>query len=79
MSFEKLIGLCKYTATQGFLLVPISWYQRAERGEIMEGYRGYMEFDTAFVSRVKALLELLNLSNFLSLDLVPAKIKIICF
>ena len=75
MSFEKLIGLCKYTATQGFLLVPISWYQMTEQREIIEGYRGYIWNLIAFVSWVKALLELLNLSNFLSLD----KIKIICF
>ena len=79
MLFEKLIGLCKYTTTQGFLLVPITWYQRIERREIIEDYRGFMEFDIAFVSWVKALLQILNLSNFLSLDLVPAKIKIICF
>ena len=71
--------LCKYTATQGFLLVPISWYQRIERREIIEGYRGYMEFDIAFVSWVKVLLDLLKLSNFLSLCPVVPKTKIICF
>ena len=59
--------------------MPISWYQRIERREIIEGYRGYMEFDIAFVSWVKVLLELLNLSNFLSLDPVRPKTKTICF
>ena len=38
-----------------------------------------MEFDKAFVACIKALLEFLNLNKFLSQDLVPAKIKIICF
>ena len=38
-----------------------------------------MEFDIAFVSWVKVLLDLLNLSNFLLMDPVRAKIKIICF
>ena len=79
MSFGKLIGLCKDTATQGLLLVPVNWHQRIEQRKIIEGYRGYKEFDIAFVSWVKALLELLNLSDFLSQDLVPPKIKIICF
>ena len=71
--------ICKYTATQAFLLVPISWYQRIEQREITEGYRGYMEFDIAFVSWVKVLLDLLKLSNFLSLDPVFPKRKSICF
>ena len=62
-----------------FLLVPISWYQRIEQREITEGYRGYMEFDIAFVSWVKVLLDLLKLSNFLSLDPVFPKTKIIYF
>ena len=35
-----------------------------------------MEFDIAFVSWVKVLLDLLKLSNFPSLDLVPKKAKI---
>ena len=47
--------------------------------EITEGYRGYMQFDIAFVSWVDVLLDLLSLSNFLSLDPVPRKTKIICF
>ena len=38
-----------------------------------------MQFDIAFVSWVKILLDLLSLSNFLSLNPVPPKIKIICF
>ena len=57
MSFEKLIGLCKYTATQGFLLVPISWYQMTEQREIIEGYRGYIWNLIAFVSWVKIEFE----------------------
>ena len=56
-----------------------SWYKRIERRDITEGYRGYMEFDITLLSWVKVLLDLLNLSNFLSLDPVPPKIKIICF
>ena len=77
--WKELIELCKYTATQGFLLVPLSWYQRIEQREITEGYRGYMEFDIAFVSWVKVLLDLLKLSNFVSLDPVFPKTKSICF
>ena len=38
-----------------------------------------MEYDIAFLSWVKALLELFNFRNFLSVDLVPPKIKILCF
>ena len=38
-----------------------------------------MEFDIALLPWVKVLLDLLNLSNFLSLDPVPPMIKIICF
>ena len=48
--------------------MPIRWYQMTERREIIQGYRGYIWNLIAFVSWVKALLELLNLSNFLSLD-----------
>ena len=59
--------------------MPLSWYQRIEQREITEGYRGYMEFDIAFVSWVKDLLDLLKLGNFPSLDSVPKKAKIICF
>ena len=57
----------------------ISWYQRMEQREITEGYRGYMEFDIAFVSWVKVLLDLLKLSNFLCIDPIFPKTKIICF
>ena len=77
--WKELIELCKYTATQGFLLVPLSWYQRIEQREITEGYRGYMEFDIAFVSWVKVLLDLFKLCKFLSLDPVFPKKKIIYF
>ena len=59
--------------------MPISWYKRSERREVTEGYRGYMKFDIAFVTRVKFLLDLLKLSNFLSLDPVPPKIKLFVF
>ena len=59
--------------------MPINWYQSIERREITEGYRGYMEFDIAFVSWVKVLLELLKLSNFVSLNPVFPKAKIISF
>ena len=59
--------------------MPISWYQNIEQREITEGYRGYMEFDIAFVSWVKVLLDLLKLSNFVSLDPVFPKTKSICF
>ena len=38
-----------------------------------------MEFDIAFVSWVKVLLDLLKLGNFLSLYPVAPKTKIICF
>ena len=51
---------------------------RIKQRQITEGYRGYMEFDIAFVSWVKVLLDLLKLSNFPSLDPVPKKAKI-CF
>ena len=37
-----------------------------------------MQFDMAFVSWLKVLLDVLKLSNFLSLDPVPAQTKIIC-
>ena len=60
-------------------LVLISWYQRMEQREITNGYRGYMEFHIAFVSWVKVLLDLLKLSNFLCLDLLFPKTKIVCF
>ena len=40
LSFECIIGLSQVTATHRFLLVPISWYQGIEKGEITEGYRG---------------------------------------
>ena len=42
-------------------------------------YRGYMECDIAFESWVKVLPDLLKLSNFLSLDPVFSKTKIISF
>ena len=59
--------------------MPLSWYQRIEQREITEGYRGYMEFDIAFVSWVKGLLDLLKLSDLLSFYPVAPKAKIICF
>ena len=59
--------------------MPINWYKRTERREVTEGYIGYMQFDIAFVSWVKVLLDLLKLSNFLSLDPVPPKIKLFVF
>ena len=61
------------------ILVWINWYQRIKQREITKGYRGYMEFDIAFVSWVKVLLDLLKLSNFFSLYPVVPKMKIICF
>ena len=36
MLFHWLIGLCKYNAIQGFLLVLVSWYQTAEWKQITE-------------------------------------------
>ena len=60
-------------------MVPLNWYQRIEQREITKGYRGYMEFDIAFVSCVKDFRDLLKLGNFLSLDPVAPKTKIICF
>ena len=59
--------------------MPISWYQNIEQREITEGYRGYMEFDIAFVSWVKVLLDLLKLSNLHCLDPVFPKTKVIYF
>ena len=59
--------------------MPLSWYQRMEQREITEGYSGYMEFDIAFVSWVKCLVEILKLRNFLSLYPVAPKTKIISF
>ena len=59
--------------------MPTSWYQRIEQREITEDYRGYMECDIAFESWVKVLPDLLKLSNFLSLDPVFSKTKIISF
>ena len=59
--------------------MPLNWYQRIEQREITKGYIGYMEFDIAFVSCVKDLLDLLKLGNFLSLYPVATKMKIICF
>ena len=79
VSFEYIIGLSKFTGTQGFLSVPISWYQRIEQRQITESYRRYMEFDIAFETWVKVLPDRLKLSNFLSLDPVFSKTKIICF
>ena len=73
------MGLHKFTGTQVLLLVRINWYQRIKQKEITEGYRGYMEFDIAFVSWVKVLLDLSKLSNFFSLYSVVPKSKIICF
>ena len=78
MSCEELIGLYKYTATQGFLLVPISWYRRDEWKEIAGGYRRYFQFPIAFASWVNVLLDVLKLSNFLSFDPVPENTIIIC-
>ena len=60
-------------------MVPISWYQRIEQREITEGYTGCMQFDTAFLSWLKVLLHLTNLSNILSLDHVTPRITIVCF
>ena len=77
--FEQLIGLCKYIATQGFLLVPINWYQRIEWREINDGYRGFREFYIAFVSWVKVLLDFSKLGNFLSLHPVVPKTKIVVY
>ena len=79
MLLEQLIGLCKNTVTQRFLMAPKSWFQRIERREITEGYRGYMQFDMPLVSLENVLLDLFNLSNFLSLDPVRPKTNIICF
>ena len=59
--------------------MPINWYQKIEQREITVGYRGYIEFDIAFESWVKVLPDLLKLSNFLSLDPVFSKTKIISF
>ena len=70
--------------------LPIHWHPRVLLGanklvsehwtkRITEGYRGYMEFDIAFVSWVKVLLDLFKLSKFLSLDPVFPKKKIIYF
>ena len=59
--------------------MPLNWYQGIEQREIAKGYRGYMEFEIAFVSCVKDLLDLLKLGNFLSLYPVAPKTKIICF
>ena len=78
MPFEELICLCKYTATQGLLLVPISWYRRDEWKEITGRYGRYLEFDTAFVSWVKVLLDVFKLTNFLSFGPVPKNTIIIC-
>ena len=60
-------------------LDPISLYQRIEQREMIDGYRGYMKFDIAFLSWVKVLLDPLKVSNFLSLYPVIPKTKIICF
>ena len=78
MPFEELICLCKYTATQGLLLVPISWYRRDEWKEITGRYSRYLEFDTAFVSWVKVLLDVFKLTNFLSFGPVPKSTITIC-
>ena len=59
--------------------MPISWYQRIEQREITEGYRGYMEFDIAFVSWVKVLLDLLKVSKLLSFDPVFSMTKSFVF
>ena len=60
-------------------LVSEYWTYRNYRRQITEGYRGCMGFDIAFVSRVNILLEVLKLSNFLCLDPVFPKTKIVCF
>ena len=60
-------------------MVPISWYQRIEQREITEGYTRCMQFDTTFLSWLKVLLHLTNLSNILSLDHVTPRITIVCF
>ena len=51
--------------------MPISWYERIERRDITEGYRGYMKCDIPFLSWGKVLLDFLNLTNSRSLDPVP--------
>ena len=71
--------LWKYSATQGFLLVAISRYQIDELKQITQCCRRYMQFDIAFVSTVKFLVELLKLSNFLSLYPPPSRTKTIFF
>ena len=65
--FEWIIELWKITASQGFPLVPIRWYQWCQY------------FDIDFVFWVKVLLELLNVRNFFSLDHVLHNCKLICF
>ena len=64
---------------QGFFLGPISCYQKIEQREITKGYRGYMEFDIAFVSWVKVLLDLLKVSKLLSFDPVFSMTKSFVF
>ena len=59
--------------------MPISLYQRIEGREIIEGYRGYMEFDIAFVSWIKVLLDLLKVSKLLSFDPVFSMTKSFVF
>ena len=71
--------LCIYTATRGVFLVPISWYQRVELKQTTEPYRRYIQFNIAFVFWLKVSLDVLQLRNFLSVNLVPLKMKIICF
>ena len=65
----SLIGPCKHTATQEFLLVTIGWYHMVEWKQITEGYSRYMEFDIAFVFSVNVLLDITKL----------IKTEIICF
>ena len=68
----------------------IQWYQRVPLGAnklLSKGWmktdhslnRSYMSFDIAFVSWGKAFLDLLKLSNFLSLYPLTPRTKIICF